>query len=278
MDSFSKALNELADNTKANRADEDFMKDGLLYCGKCGTAKQVEVNIGGIIRKPYCMCKCEEAAYKQEQTRIKETFRKQEIERNRASGFIDIDNINCRFEYDDRANEKISDISRRYVEHFDTMYQKGKGLIFFGNAGTGKSFLAACITNALIDQGYKCLMTNFPRIINELTGIYEGKQAYIDSLNNYDLLVIDDMAVERNTEYTAEIIQNVIDSRYRARKPLIITTNLTKEEYEHPKDIKKERLYIRLYEMCLPLAVIGQDRRKGNAAVKDDEIKSLLGV
>lgn len=278
MDGFSKVLSKIADNAENNVADSDYIKDGLLYCCKCGTAKQIEINIGGTICRPYCMCKCEEEKNRQEQIRIKETLRKQEIERNRESGFIDIDTMNCRFEFDDRINEKISDISMRYVEHFDTMYRKGKGLIFFGNAGTGKSFLAACITNALIDKGYRCLMTNFPRIINELTGIYEGKQAYIDSLNNYDLLVIDDMAVERNTEYTAEIIQNIIDSRYRSRKPLIVTTNLTKDEYEHPTDIRKERLYSRLYEMCLPLSVFGQDRRKKNSVAKDSEVKSLLGI
>jgi DNA replication protein DnaC len=278
MDGFSKALLDIADKTEPNKAPEDYEKDGLLYCGKCNTPKQVAVPLNGQITKPYCMCKCETEAYNAEQARKREIFRKEEIERNRASGFLDLDMLNCRFELDDRKNTKISDISQRYVEHFLTMRKKGKGLIYLGNSGTGKSFMAACIANALIDKGFKCLMTNFPRIINELTGIFEGKQAYIDSLNRYDLLIIDDLAVERDSEYTAEIIQNVIDSRYRSGKPLIITTNLTKSEYENPKNIKRERLFSRLYEMCFPLAVAGQDRRREKAAVKDGEMKDLLGI
>lgn len=278
MNTFEKLLSDMADSSKPNEAACDYEKDGLLYCGKCHTPKQIEIYICGKVAKPYCMCKCEEEAEKAKQAKIQEIFRKEEIERNRCSGFLDMDLRFCTFDRDDRANPKISDISLRYVEHFQTMYRRGKGLIYFGNAGTGKSFLAACITNALIDKGYKCLMTNFPRIINELTGVFEGKQQYIDSLNNYDLLVIDDLAIERDTEYTAEIVQNVIDSRYTSGKPLIITTNLTKAEYENPKNIKKQRLFSRLYEMCLPLAVIGEDRRKEKAAIKDESLKDLLGL
>lgn len=278
MDAFSKALSDMADNTEPNETEGDYIKDDLLFCGKCHTPKQIEVVICGKAVRPYCLCKCGEEEEKAKQEKIREIFRKEEIERNRHSGFLDVDMIGCTFDEDDEANPKVSDIARRYVEHFDLMFRKGKGLLFLGNAGTGKSFMAACIANALIDQGYKCLMTNFPRIINELTGLYEGKQQYIDSLNNYDLLIIDDLAIERDTEYTAEIIQNVIDSRYRANKPLILTTNLTKAEFENPKNVRKERLFSRLYEMCLPVPVTGKDRRKENSAAKDDYIKSLLGI
>lgn len=278
MDGFTEALVKMAENTEPNKAENDYIKDGLLYCGKCHTPKQSVIPVGGQIIKPYHMCKCEEEAYKAEQADITKVLQRSEIERNRQAGFKDKEMMNCRFERDDQVNPKVSDISRRYVEHFNSMYQKGKGLIFFGNPGTGKSFFAACITNALIDRGYKCMMTNFPRIINELSGMFEGKQAYIDGLNNYDLLVIDDMAVERDTEFTSEIVQNVIDSRYRSGKPLIVTTNITKAEYEAPKTVQKQRLYSRLYEMCLPLAVTGQDRRRGKAAIKDDELKSMLGI
>lgn len=278
MDGFAQSLLSLAENTKPNRNESDYIKNGLLYCGKCNTAKQVEINICGRITKPYCMCKCEEEEERKKNSGMFLQLKREEIERNRQSGFLDIDMMAYRFENDDRANPKISDISRRYVEHFDKMLEKGKGIMFLGNAGTGKSFMAGSIANALIDKGVKCLITNFPRIINELSGMYEGKQAYIDNLNSYKLLVIDDFAIERETEYTAEIVQNVIDSRYRAGLPLIITTNLTRAELEAPKNVKKERLYSRLYEMCLPLAVTGQDRRKANAVIKDTEIRSILGV
>lgn len=278
MDVFSKALADLAEKTEPNKVEQDYIKDGLLYCGKCGTAKQIEVNICGAIHKPYCMCKCEEEAYNKEQANIKETLRKQEIERNRSTGFLDLDMIGCVFDNDDMKNPKISGVCKRYVQHFQTMFQRGKGLLMYGGTGTGKSFMSACIANALIDQGYKCLVTNFPRIINELTGIYEGKQEYIDSLNAYALLVIDDLAIERDTEYTAEIIQNVIDSRYRANKPLIVTTNLTLQEIKNPKGMRKQRLFSRLKEMCLPIEVTGEDRRDKKFETNYAAMSKLLGI
>ena len=142
----------------------------------------------------------------------------------------------------------------------------------------GTRALGTGIASELIDKGYKCLMTNFPRIINEVSGLYEGKQAYIDGLNRYELLVIDDMAIERDTEYVAEIVHNIIDSRYRAGLPLIITTNLTVEEFAHPKDVRKARIYSRLKEMCVPIPLVGRDRRNENAALKNQEVRNLLGI
>jgi DNA replication protein DnaC len=278
MNGFVELLDSIAEQTEPKRNTEDYEKDGLLYCGKCNTPKQTIVQVCGKVMKPYCMCECEEKAFKAEQERTREILRKEEIERNRSNGFLDLDMIGCRFSADDRKNAKVSEISQRYVKFFRTMLIKGKGLLYYGGTGTGKSFMAACIANALTDAGYKCLVTNFPRIINELTGLFEGKQAYINDLNRYDLLVIDDLAIERDTEYTAEIIQNVIDSRYRSKKPLIVTTNLTIEEIMNPKGIRKQRLFSRLKEMCLPIAVTGEDRRDKKFEDNYNAISKLLGI
>lgn len=269
---------EMANNTTPNRADNDYIGDnGLLYCGKCHTPKQVEINICGKTARPYCMCKCEDEAYKAQKELINRTLQKEEVERNK-SGFLDLDISKYGFQYDDNRNPVESERARSYVENFDKLKALSAGLMFLGGTGTGKSFLAACIAKELIDRGYKCLMTNFPRIINELTGLYEGKQEYIDGFNNYDLLVIDDMAIERDTDYVAEIVHNIIDSRYRSGLPLIITTNLTIDEFTHPKDVRKARIYSRLKEMCVPVPLVGKDRRNENAALKNSEVRKLLRI
>ena len=97
--------------------------------------------------------------------------------------------------------------------------------------GTGKSFFAGCIANALIERDISVLMTNIPSILNQLTGMFaENRAAFISALDDYSLLILDDLGVERNTEYALEQMFLVIDSRYRSRKPLIVTTNLKLEE------------------------------------------------
>ena len=81
-------------------------------------------------------------------------------------------------------------------------------------------------------------MTNFPTILNRLTGMFsEDRADFIASFDEYDLLIIDDLGVERSTEYAMEQMFFVIDSRYRSRRPMIITTNLKLAELKNPPDL-----------------------------------------
>lgn len=276
MDGFSQILSNIADNTEPNASKGDYIKDGLLYCGKCNTPKQVITRLCGIEKKPYCMCKCEAERDKQERQRIKNIFAQEAIERTRSN--LDIRSSNQTFANSDGRCSKLFAVGEKYVENFAKMRKLGKGFIIFGDNGTGKSYLAACITNALISKGYSCLMTSFPQINTLLSGTYEGKQAFFDSLNQYDLLVIDDLGAERETEYSAENIFNVIDSRYRVNLPLIITTNITQQEYYNPQNSNKKRIYSRLHQMCFPMLMLGEDSRKTHSAYKDAELRELLGV
>lgn len=268
-----------ANAEKAYDADEsDYTVDGLIYCGKCKTPRQCVIAPFGEPRTVFCLCKCRAEQRDAEEAEYKRRERYMRIQLMRNDGFPDSDMQNWTFEQDDRTNEKISEVAHKYVENFDEMYKRGKGLLLFGNVGTGKTFISACIANALIDQGRACLVTNFARLVNEIYGLYEGKQKYIDRLNDYDLLVIDDLASERDTEYMGEIVQSIIDSRYRAKLPLIVTTNLTSDELKHPAEMRKQRIYSRLFEMCIPIEVKGSDRRKQK--LKDDfgELGEMLGL
>lgn len=256
----------------------DYIVDGLLYCGKCHTAKQVRLEIMGTIRTPMCLCKCEA----EERDRMREEIERQQrlyrIEKMRRAGFPESEMIKWTFANDDKMNPKISEIAKRYADNFDTMKAKNKGLLLYGTVGTGKSFHAACIVNELIDKGYPCLMTNFSRLVNTIQGMYAGKQEYIDGLNKFALLVIDDLSSERNTEYMNEIVFNIIDSRYRAGLPVIITTNLTNDEIKNPADIQKQRTYSRLLEMTIPVNVTGVDRRRMKLKNDYAEFADILGI
>lgn len=256
----------------------DYMKDGLLHCGKCNTPKQCVIEIFGAIRKPPCLCKCAvEAREREEEARRRYEFA-EKVKRYRSVGFPESEMANWNFAADDGSNPKMSAAMQNYVQHFDEFRKQGKGLLLFGSVGTGKTFLAACVANALIDKGTPALVTNFARIANTVQGPFEGRQEYYDSLNKFPLLVLDDLSAERKTEYMQEIVFNVIDARYRAKLPLIITTNLTREELMNPADITYQRIFSRLFEMCTPIEIAGADRR--HAALKNDIVatKQLLGL
>lgn len=265
-----------AERIKAEQG--DYIIDGLLYCGKCNTPKQTRVILFGVERTPMCLCKCAVEQRDREEAERKRIEFEKRIKELRRAGFPDDEMKNWTFAADDGENKKISTVARNYVDNFPQMKDNGKGLLLFGPVGTGKTFAAACIANALIDKAEPCLVTNFSRLVNTISGMYDGKQEYIDGLNRFSLLVIDDLASERNTEYMNEIVFSIIDSRYRAGLPLIVTTNLTGEELKHPAEISKQRIYSRLLEMCIPLEVKGNDRRRER--LKDDfaQYAGLLGL
>lgn len=248
-------------------------------CEKCGKPKKIEVVFLNKPKVVDCACDCVKAEKEAERQRMAEKERQAEMMRLRKVGFPDRELSKFNFDMDDGANPALSEIARRYVKNFDKIYAEGKGLLMYGGVGGGKSFMAACIANELIKNGRSCLMTNFARISNELSASFDGRQEYIDNLNRFSLLIIDDLAAERDTEYMGEIVQEVIDSRYRSGKPLIVTTNLTGEELNNPKSIRRERIISRLFEMCFAVKVDYGDRRR-IAKFKENREKriELLGM
>lgn len=271
-------IEKMADTVRAEEG--DFVKDGLLYCGKCGHKKQVRFELpNGKILTPRCMCRCEIEAEERRKAEEEELAQRERIEIRRKQAFPDREMMNWTFENDDGANAELSKVAMKYTENFGTFNKDGKGLLLYGQVGTGKTYISACIANELIDGGYTCLVTNFARLTYYIDGIRGNKQSYLDDLNNeIDLLVIDDLASERDTEYMGEIVQNIIDARYRSGKPIIVTTNLTGEELKSPADMRKQRIYSRLFEMCIPYEVKGVDRRKEKLKEDYQKYKELLGI
>ena len=115
------------------------------------------------------------------------------------------------------------------------------------------------------------------RILNELNNSFSGRNEVVERLCRYPLLIIDDFGMERDTNYALEQVYNIIDSRYRSKRPLIITTNLTLDEIRHPQDVAHARIYDRVLEMCVPVSCFGTSIRKDTAQEKLNNLKSLIG-
>ena len=241
---------------------------GLLRCPVCGEVRQTVINFNGTECKVRCICRCEEQKIKEEEERLLRREKLIRIEQMKAHGLQDPSLREYTFAHDSGDNPLMSK-ARKYVQKWDEFKAEDIGLLLFGNVGTGKSFFAGCIANALLDQGISVLMTSFPKILNTLGTLYsDERNTYISSLNEYDLLIIDDLGSERETDYALEQIYSVIDARYRSRKPLIITTNLSLQEmknYAYGNDLRYARIYDRILEKCQPIAFIGKNYRRTNA-------------
>lgn len=272
------ALNELSKSVPTSGT--DYMgDDGLLRCALCHTPRQKRISWGTNSTIVNCLCACMVEKNDRERDMAKRRERMAMIEQYRQTGFPDSQMREYTFDNDDGADPVLREAMLRYVDNFAELRRNGKGLLLYGSVGTGKSFYAACIVNALIDRGYPCLMTSFSRITNKMKGRWEDTQDYIDSLTRLSLVAIDDLGVERDTEYMNEQVTTIIDSFYRAKVPLIITSNFTPRDMSTAEaEIRKSRVYDRLLERCHPIVVSGESRRKQIGRSEFAEMNKLLGL
>ncbi len=258
---------------------EDYMsEDGLLYCGKCRTPREAYFEDGktlfGLDRHP-ADCACRKAERIKREEAEKHRNHLQIVEDLKRNGFINDEMRNWTFEKLWKQRTQ-SEIARVFVEDFVDMQKENMGLLFWGKVGTGKSYLAGCIANALMEKEIPVCMTNFTAILHTLENSFVGRNEYIDRLCHYPLLIIDDLGKERGTEYSLEQVYDIIDSRYRSRKPLIVTTNYTYDMIKNPQDTAHARIYDRLREMCVAVMFDGENFRDKIAQDKYNSLSNRM--
>lgn len=289
MNTFGDVLSGMIQRSLQNRESDDYIdEDGFLCCGECHDRKQMDVTLpGGLYPgedgktiRVGRLCKCgQEKAERERQDQERQKFA-QRMERLRRDGITDPAYLKYTFAQDDHRNPKISHVCLKYVQNWEEMKAQNIGILFYGDVGTGKSFLACAIANALLERLVSVSVTNFPRILNSLQGSFDDeRQKRIDRLQHYSLLVIDDLGVERDTSYSVEQVYNVVDTRARSGKPVIITTNLSLKDMENPPSLAYKRIYDRVLEMCpIRLKMVGESRRASNASERRDAARRILGL
>lgn len=181
------------------------------------------------------------------------------------------------FKVDDN-NRKAHAAALEYVNSFDKMLpcadapEPGKnGLFICGEPGTGKTHLAAAIANRLIRQGRPVVCATMIDLLGRIkqSFAHEGEEAGVLHLyKTVPLLVIDDIGKEPPTEWTASTIYSIINARYEAYLPIIVTTNYDSKTLiarmtprESRDDTTARAALDRLREMCKGIAMTGESRR-----------------
>lgn len=250
------------ENQQTQDGDYTDPETGLLMCGTCKTPRQHRLNGAGYNGIVPVMCKCRLEKLEAEKKEAERLKAEERLKLRKEACFGGSKHkADCVFADDDRRDANASDIATGYARHFAEMRERGKGLVLLGACGTGKTFLACCIANALLEQGYTAKVTTFAEIANALQAGFD-KQSVYDELNRVDLLVLDDFDSERDTSYMNEVVFTVIDQRTAAQKPVIVTTNLEMKDFKTAATIERNRVLSRLKETCIPFAVKGTDRRE----------------
>ncbi len=122
-------------------------------------------------------------------------------------------------------------MAKRYAQNF------GEGFgsfVFSGNPGTGKNHLAAAIGNHLLKTRRTVLIVTIPDLSTCIRATYDGEggteSALLKDLSHVDLLVLDDVGVQRATKSEWVLLNQIIDRRLSSLKPVGILTNLTHQE------------------------------------------------
>lgn len=257
-------------------APDYYGEDGLMHCGVCHEPKEKRypsnIQLFGNYRHP-SPCACERARQRKEEADRENREHQQRVDRLRGECFLYPVLRKWTFDSLSIQNQQTA-LCRQYVKQWERAVQTGEGLLLWGKVGTGKTCLAACVANSLLEQEVAVRMVTLSAVMNYG---FDGRQEYMQRLCSCPLLILDDLGSERDTKFGLETVFELIDGRLLNRKPLIVTTNLTLEEMKHPKNTDLERIYDRLLSVTVPIRFAGENLRKRQHEEQQTFMKILRG-
>lgn len=281
MKNMNPILSAIIDKTETpNSAPDDYIdpSDGLKYCGKCHTPKEMfypaDLQNQGFHKHPV-MCQCAAEKRDREEAERREYERMSYMTMLRSEAFRDIPAAGWRFDHAVVTPQLAK--AKEYAENWDSFKQDGIGLLLFGDVGTGKSYAAGCIANALIDRLESVLFVGMSDVVNRMQGNFgTDRDHYMKSLMRPDLLILDDLGAERNTSFGKERVFDVVDKRLLTGKPMIVTTNIPLSVMKQAADLDDRRIFDRILEVCVPIRFDGENFRKGNASANIKKAAEML--
>lgn len=152
---------------------------------------------------------------------------------------------------------------RRYAQSIAENLDAGRGLWFWGDVGTGKTTLAMLVSSAALQAGRSVAIYSLPRLLNLLRESLEapgGLVDLLDRLSAVDLLHIDDLGAENQTDWVLEQLYSIVNARYESEHAIVATTNLEPDQLSARLG---ERTVSRLVEICGdPITLAGDDMRR----------------
>ena len=155
------------------------------------------------------------------------------------------------------AYQACQSFCRRYQPH-------RRGLRIHGRYGCGKTHLAAAIVNTMTSKGVPAMFVVTPDLLQSIRRGYDNPdaaktaQAIVDSARTIDILVLDDLGSEKPSDWVREQLFVLINARYEAELPTIITSNYSTADLV---DRLGQRIVSRLIEMTTAITMTAPDYR-----------------
>lgn len=248
--------------------EEEYEKDGIIYCKVCNEPRTVEMPAIGIMR---CPCSCQRKEYEQKMIAGK-------IEELRKSSLIGSRFAEATFRTTEVTSKEFGLVynrCRRYCEVADTVLSRGIGIYLYGEKGRGKTHLTACMANQLITQLHSVLFTNFSEISQAIRSTFgkqielgagKSEQELLREISNVEFLFIDDFGTEKVTRGNEDLwlqgkIYDIVNDRYVNDKPIIFTSNYSLRELVEDRGVA-DKTVDRIMEMTEIIKLEGVSYRK----------------
>ena len=143
-----------------------------------------------------------------------------------------LDTYSQKKENDDRESprknmEKNVSKSWGFINNFT---DSTENLLFYGNSGTGKTFLSHCIAKELLDKGFLVVYRTAEELIQNLRQVrFESHNVLEDLILNCDLLIIDDLGTEQINDFSKTELFNLLNRKLLKGKRMLVSTNYTIE-------------------------------------------------
>lgn len=241
-------------------------------CVKHGEYESEHEKIGSLYWKycPSCVLEGIESQ-KQEQAKYSEEIRLSGIdERTKRSGiperFLDrtLENYVAKTQGQIAAHE----FATKYATGFDGIKKTGRGAIFCGMPGTGKTHLAIAIGKYVIERGCHVGFITVQRMMRKLKDCMrkdaeESESEVMRILEDFDLLILDEVGVQFGSEYEKNSMFDILNARYEKRKPTILISNLSPSEV---KAFIGDRVFDRMREDGGVCVIFNWESHRGSNA------------
>ena len=155
----------------------------------------------------------------------------------------------------DPVGRTLKAFANRLDDHLDA----GHNLLLTGGVGSGKTHLAVGVGVLAMGLGYTAYATVFADLLLELRASWQPgsrlNEAHIlEMLADVDLLILDDLGVERDTPWASERLAHLVNLRYAQQRSILVTSNLTPAQLEQRLD---PRVFSRLMDGGLMVELVG---------------------
>lgn len=217
-------------------------EDGLLYCTKCHGRRCTKEPVPVLGKRMPVMCDCMKEEERKAKEREEQNDKLRQLDRIRGASLLGDRYKDTTFDKTDLSRpedfQKAFQRCKKYCQIPDVALEHGYGMYIYGDSGTGKTHLTACMCNELMSQMKQCLFTNFFEISKLIQSTFSGNTdsaVVVKRICDVDFLFLDDLGTEILTKggednWLQGQVFDIINKRYNNKKPTIFSSNYSMNE------------------------------------------------